>query len=227
MQELDPIKNDTLRVMNTEEKEDETIKNLTIKISRVDIHANSPVGFLGFAFACFLTGVSFTKITDYTSTHLSEYFFFGGLCQFFIGIFDWYRGNTIGSFISINFGLYNIVFLFWELFPKYNIADIRANKSAGIFNVGMSILTLSDFIDAFPGGKINLLNQFIVFISFILGTINSFKPNDNLTKAIGYIYFLITAVTLYIYFALQLMFIYGHKILPLLEKEEKIICSFK
>ena len=200
MAEPNTIKNSETSV----QKEDETIKNFTIKTSRVDIHANSPVGFLGFAFACFLTGVSFTKITDYTSTHLSEYFFFGGFCQFFIGIFDWYRRN-----------------------PKYNIADARSKKSSGMFNVGMSILTLSDFIDALPGGKINLFNQIIVFISFVLGTINSFKPNDDLTKAIGYIYFLITAVTLYIYFALQLMFIYGHKILPLLEKNEKIICSFK
>ena len=120
-----------------------------------------------------------------------------------------------------------MVFLFWELFPKYAIADVKYNDSAGIFNVGMCILTLSDIIDALPGGKVNLLNQIVVFISFVLGTINSFKPNDKLTKAIGYFYFLITAITIYIYFALQLLFIYGHTILPLLNKDEKIVCSFK
>jgi len=220
--EIVPIKTDS-KTQVTEEN----LKKITIKTLRKDIHANSPVGFLGFAFACFLTGVSFTSLTNYTSTHLSEYLFFGGFCQYLIGIFDWYRGNTIGSFISVSFGLYNMVFLFWELFPKYAIADVRYNDSSGIFNLGMSILTLSNFIDAIPGGKINLLNQIVVFISFVLGTINSFKPNDDLTKALGYIYFVIAAITIYIYFALQLSFIYGHTILPLLNKGETIECSFK
>ena len=226
MNENEPIKTETSRPLKTTEIE-ENFQQITIKTIRKDIHANSPVGFLGFAFACFLTGVSFTNLTKYTSTHLSEYLFFGGFCQYLIGIFDWYRGNTIGCFISVNFGLYNMVFLFWELLPKYAIADARYNDSAGIFNLGMSILTLSDIVDAIPGGKINLLNQIVVFITFVLGTINSFKPNDNLTKGIGYIYFIVTAITIYIYFALQLLFIYGHPILPLLNKDEKIVCSFK
>jgi succinate-acetate transporter protein len=228
MNEIEPIKTEeTHRQLQSTESVDINLSQITIKTSRIDIHANSPVGLLGFAFACFLTGVSFTNLTNYTSTHLSEYLFFGGFCQYLIGVFDWYRGNTIGSFISVNFGLYNMVFLFWELFPKYAIADVKYNDSAGIFNVGMCILTLSDIIDALPGGKVNLLNQIVVFISFVLGTINSFKPNDKLTKAIGYFYFLITAITIYIYFALQLLFIYGHTILPLLNKDEKIVCSFK
>lgn len=228
MNEIEPIKTEeTRRKLQSTESVDINLSQITIKTSRIDIHANSPVGLLGFAFACFLTGVSFTNLTNYTSTHLSEYLFFGGFCQYLIGVFDWYRGNTIGSFISVNFGLYNMVFLFWELFPKYAIADVKYNDSAGIFNLGMCILTLSDIIDALPGGKVNLLNQIVVFISFVLGTINSFKPNDKLTKAIGYFYFLITAITIYIYFALQLLFIYGHTILPLLNKDEKIVCSFK
>ena len=125
----------------------------------------------------------------------------------------------------------NLIELSYNSFEIENIRwHFRFNQEGNmkiVYSITQSILTLSDIIDALPGGKVNLLNQIVVFISFVLGTINSFKPNEKLTKALGYFYFVITAITIYIYFALQLLFIYGHTILPSLIKDEKIVCFFK
>ena len=95
--------------------------NPTIHTKRVDGQAVAPLGLFGFAFSCFVTGLTYMDIIPYGTVSISVYLLYGGLCQYIFGVIDWYRGNSLNSCLSILFALYNSCFLFFDSFNKLYI----------------------------------------------------------------------------------------------------------
>ena len=89
--------------------------NPTIHTKRVDGWAVAPLGLFGFAFSCFVTGLTYMDIIPYGTVSISVYLLYGGLCQYIFGVIDWYRGNSLNSCLSILFALYNSCFLFFDM----------------------------------------------------------------------------------------------------------------
>ena len=81
----------------------------------------STVNFFGLAMGLFMMSAPMMGWIDYESPSLSTAFFFGGICEYLIGFYDWYQGRTMLSFIDFIYGILHLVYYYTADLGKYSI----------------------------------------------------------------------------------------------------------
>ena len=76
----------------------------------------SSVNFFALAMGLFMFAAPMMGWIGYESPTLGTAFMFGGICEYLIGFYDWYRGSTMLSFVDFIFGILHLVY--------YYVADI-------------------------------------------------------------------------------------------------------
>jgi len=90
----------------SESKLDNEIKNLKlplVNIRRTSNLAIAPINNFGMALGFFMLSVSLTKWCKFETPITSAVLIFGGVCEYILGILDWYQGKTILCFIDFIF----------------------------------------------------------------------------------------------------------------------------
>ena len=81
----------------------------------------SSVNFFALAMGLFMFAAPMMGWIDYESPTLGTALMFGGICQYLIGFFDWYKGQTMISFIDFIFGILHLVYFYTADLGKYSI----------------------------------------------------------------------------------------------------------
>ena len=86
-------------------REIDNIRFPIINIRRTSNLAVAPANTFGMAMGLFMLSLPLTGWCDFRSPTLAIALVFGGLCEYIIGIYDWYQGKTVLCFIDFIFGL--------------------------------------------------------------------------------------------------------------------------
>lgn len=92
-----------------------------INVRRTSNLAASPVNFLGMAMGLFMFSCPMMKWCAFTSPTLATAQMFGGICQYILGIYDWYQGKTVLFFTDFLFGLTHLSIYYSIELVKYGI----------------------------------------------------------------------------------------------------------
>lgn len=203
---------ETLGLYNSLSKE---AFNFSLQTRKEDTFSNSPVGLFGFAFACYISGCSFLHLTNYDTVTISVLWVLGGFFQFVMGIIEWYRGYSLSSFLSINFGLYNMSFLFFDMMPGLGWCFQDNGASKAWFNFVWAFHMIGVSIGSFSGPKVNFVNNIIVVINFIFQGLLFSTDKDGFGKVAGVLCFIICFIALYCTFSLISAEVYQCKKFPL------------
>lgn len=199
--------------------------NPTIHTKRVDGWAVAPLGLFGFAFSCFVTGLTYMDIVPYGTLSISVYLLYGGLCQYIFGVIDWYRGNSLNSCLSILFALYNSCFLFFDMLNEKGLGwgPAENGKSKGFFNLLWVVYMVGASIAVFPTAKMSFVNDIFVIISFASQSAYFYTDGEEVVFArmAGVASFCITAITTYITISIILAEVYKVSYLPIFYPGEK------
>lgn len=205
--------------------------NPTINTKRVDGWAVAPLGLFGFAFSCFVTGLTYMDVLSYGTFSISVYLLYGGLCQYIFGIIDWYRGNSLNSCLSVCFALYNSCFLFLEMLNEKGLGwgPAADGTSKGYFNLLWAVYMIGASIAVFPTAKMSFINDIFVIISFVSQSAYFFTDAKEVVFAriAGIASFCIAAITTYITISIILAEVYKVSYLPIFYPGEKTYWNSK
>jgi len=81
----------------------------------------STVNFFALAMGLYMFSAPMMGWIDYESPTLGTALMFGGICQYLVGFYDWYKGNTMLSFIDFIFGILHLVYYYVADLGKYSI----------------------------------------------------------------------------------------------------------
>ncbi|KAL6450800.1 ATO2 Ammonia transport outward protein 2 [Candida maltosa Xu316] len=111
----------------------------------------APLGLIATSFNILVLGLYFAgaKHIQFTNVAVSLFIFMGGLVQFLSGIWGFFIGSQVGTFIFITFTSYGSFWLsFGAIFiPAFGIADAYKdvpdglNQAIGLMAVGWAIFT--------------------------------------------------------------------------------------
>lgn len=202
-----------------------SISTKEIKTKKVDTLSVAPIGLFGYAFSCYIVGLGKLGIIELASVNSGIGLVFGGLCQYVIGFYDWYRGQSLNAFLGIGFGIFNMCFTFWSIFNAQGVANYPSNEANAYFCLLWAVTEVFIVIASYPGSKISFINNIFVFLSFTVQTFGGFFDEDWLQKLAGVILLIIATFMMYITFAILINSTFDRTILPLFVKGEKLECK--
>jgi succinate-acetate transporter protein len=100
----------------------------------------APLGLLGFGFTTLMlsfVNAGVFKVAEGASLVLSLALFYGGGAQLLAGMWEFRRGNTLGSTAFTTYGAFWLVIWYW--FNHYNAA--ATSNAVGWFFLGWAIIT--------------------------------------------------------------------------------------
>ena len=201
------------------------LSNKEIKTKKIDNFSTAPIGLFGYAFCCYIVGLGKLGIIEFDSVNSGVALCFGGLCQYVIGIYDWYRGFSLNAFLDVGFAMFNMGLTFWDIFAAQEVAPFPVNKVRGYFYSLWTIIEIFILIASYPGGKVSFVNNIFVFISFILQGFEFFFDSTILGRIAGGGLLVVATFMMYITFAILINSTYKRTLLPLFEKGETIECK--
>lgn len=201
------------------------ISTKEIKTKKVDTLSVAPIGLFGYAFSCYIVGLLKLGIIQIDSVNSGIGLIFGGLCQYLIGFYDWYRGQSLSAFLDVGFGIFNMCFTFWSIFAAQGVADYPSNKANAYFCLIWAVTEIFVVIASYPGSKLSFICNIFVFLSFTVQTFGGFFNEEWITKFAGVILLIIATFMMYITFAILINSTFNRTILPLFVKGEKLECK--
>ena len=152
-------------------REIEKITFPIINIRRTSNLAVAPVNNFAMAMGIFMLSLPLMGWCELRSPTLATALVFGGLCDYIIGIYDWYQGKTLLCFLDFIFGLLHLVFYYSFRLCEYEITrvkeDFRSPMIATFFLLYLVIL-LALVLACKSKGLIHLVNLGLLIISDIL-----------------------------------------------------------
>ena len=151
----------------------------------------SVVNFFALAMGLFMMAAPMMGWIDYQSPSLGTAFMFGGICQYLIGFYDWYQGNTMLSFIDFIFGILHLVFFYTADLGKYSIwvPDQYYTYMQGVFYILWLVILLFVIISTRDKGCIHTIYMFLLALATIFIIIWEFSKRTWSRKLAGYIIF--------------------------------------
>ncbi len=138
-EEMDVQKKEENNNLELNEKRTSTEKQLKLPILKVQNVINFPTSsytFFCISIGLFILGCQGTGWCQYGSTFINSVFLFLGICQYILGILDWYQKKSILSMQNIIFGIYFISYFL-------NIFEINGiKKSKVIYSYMQGIIDL-------------------------------------------------------------------------------------
>ena len=171
-----------------------------INIRRTSNLAVAPVNTFGMAMGLFMLSLPLTKWCDFRSPTLATALMFGGLCEYIIGIYDWYQGKTLLCFIDFIFGLLHLLIYYSFRLCEYAITPVSEEFESYLIGTFFTLylVVLLGLVVACKGkGIIHLINLVLLILADIFIMVWQYrykKPNFQnhkvrVQKAAGYFLF--------------------------------------
>lgn len=170
------------------------IKIPTANVKRTTYLASAPAQYMGMAFGLFMLAAPMMEWIDYESPSLGAAYGLGGLCEYIMGFFDWYRGRTVQSFVDFVFGLLHFAVF---LTAKLGLLGIPVPHEyytymQGTFYVIWFVMILFLIIASKDRGKMYLINFLFLALGALFTFIWEYSKYDWARKAGGYFIFFAT-----------------------------------
>jgi len=180
-------------------REIDNIRFPIINIRRTSNLAVAPVNTFALAMGLFMLSLPLTEWCEFRSPTLATALVFGGLCQYIIGIYDWYQGKTVLCFIDFIFGLLHLLIYYSLRLCEYELtrvsADFRSNL-IGTFFVLYLVILLGLVLACKDKGIIHLVNLGLLIVTDVLVITwqyhnfkEHYKVESNVKQASGYFLF--------------------------------------
>ena len=149
-------------------REIEKISFPIINIRRTSNLAVAPVNTFGMAMGLFMLSLPLMGWCELRSPTLATALVFGGLCEYIIGIYDWYQGKTLLCFLDFIFGLFHLLFYYSFRLCEYEITrvneEFRSNM-IGTFFVLYLVILLALVLACKSKGLIHLINLILLILA--------------------------------------------------------------
>ena len=151
----------------------------------------STVNFFGLAMGLFMMAAPMMGWIDYESPSLSTAYFWGGICEYLVGFYDWYQGRTMLSFIDFIYGILHLVYFFTADLGKYSIwvPNEYHTYMQGVFYCLWFAILLFVLLSLRDRGCIYKIYVFLLALAAIFLIIWEFAKSTWPRKAAGYILF--------------------------------------
>ena len=152
----------------------------------------STVNFFGLAMGLFMMSAPMMGWIDYESPSLSTAYFWGGICEYLIGFYDWYQGRTMLSFIDFIYGILHLVYFFTADLGKYSIwvPNEYHTYMQGVFYCLWFAILLFVLLSLRDRGCIYKIYIFLLALAAVFLIIWEFSKRTWPRKAAGYIIFI-------------------------------------
>ena len=114
-------------------REIDNIRFPIINVRRTSNLAVAPANTFGMAMGLFMLSLPLTGWCDFRSPTLATALVFGGLCEYIIGIYDWYQGKTVLCFIDFIFGLLHLLIYYSFRLCEYEIKHVDPNFESYLY----------------------------------------------------------------------------------------------
>ena len=94
-----------------------------INIRRTSNLAVAPINTFGLAIGLFMLAAPLMEWCEFKSPTLGVIFACGGVCQYIIGIYDWYQNKTILCFIDFIFSFLHFLLYYFVYFNLFIIVQ--------------------------------------------------------------------------------------------------------
>lgn len=185
--------------MENVSREKNSIRFPMINIRRTSNLAVAPVNTFGLAMGLFMLSLPLTGWCDFRSPSLAIALMFGGLCEYIIGIYDWYQGKTVLCFIDFIFGLLHLLIYYSFRLCEYDITRVPetfSNYLIGTFFTLYLVILLALIVACKGKGIIHLVNFGLLILSDIFVMVWQYRYDDSskhiirVKKTAGYFLFL-------------------------------------
>ena len=180
-------------------REIDSIRFPIINVRRTSNLAVAPVNTFGMAMGLFMLSLPLTGWCDFRSPTLATALMFGGLCEYIIGIYDWYQGKTVLCFIDFIFGLLHLLIYYSFRLCEYEIAPVKEDfKSSlnGTFFTLYLVALLALIIACKGKGILHLVNLGLLILTDIFIMVWQFLLREKkdavsrIKQTAGYLLFL-------------------------------------
>ena len=164
----------------------------TVNYHRLVNYGLSSVNFFALAMGIYMFAAPMMGWIDYESPTLGTALMFGGLCQYLIGFYDWYKGCTMLSCFDFIYGILHLVYFYVADLGKYSIwvPTYYYTYMQGVFYC-LWLAILMFFLISLKGkGCIYIINLFLLALASIFMIIWEFSKRTWPRKAAGYIMFI-------------------------------------
>ena len=169
-------------------REIDNIRFPIINIRRTSNLAVAPANTFGMAMGLFMLSLPLTGWCDFRSPTLATAFVFGGLCEYIIGIYDWYQGKTVLCFIDFIFGLLHLLIYYSFRLCEYEIKNVDENFESylyGTFFTLYLVALITLVIACKDKGIIHIVNLFLLILSDIMVIVWQYRFKKNSKKTLG------------------------------------------
>ena len=170
-------------------REIDNIRFPIINIRRTSNLAVAPANTFGMAMGLFMLSLPLTGWCDFRSPTLATALVFGGLCEYIIGIYDWYQGKTVLSFIDFIFGLLHLLIYYSFRLCEYEIKHVDDNFESylyGTFFTLYLVVLVALAIACKDKGIIHLVNLFLLILADIMVMVWQYRfRRDHGKKRLG------------------------------------------
>ena len=169
-----------------------TIAYPTINYRRTAFFGLSVVDFWAAAYSLFMMAAPMMGWIHYETPSLASAFWFGGLCEYIHGFYNWYQGRTILSLINWLYGLLHWVFFYTAELGKYQIyvPPEYHTYMQGTFYIFWLIIMLVLLIALKDRGLIYMWNFFLLVLALIFIIVWEFSKRSWARKVAGYLIFI-------------------------------------
>ena len=159
----------------------------------------STANFFGLAMGLFMMAAPMMGWIDYESPSLSTAYFWGGICEYLIGFYDWYQGRTMLSFIDFIYGILHLVYFFTADLGKYSIwvPNEYHTYMQGVFYCLWFAILLFVLLSLRDRGCIYKIYIFLLALAAVFLIIWEFSKRTWPRKAAGYIIFIASILIWY------------------------------
>ena len=210
-------------------KEIDSIRFPIINNRRTSNLAVVPVNTLGLAMGLFKLSLPLIGWCDFRSPSFATALMFGGLCEYIIGIYDWYQGKTILCFIDFIFGLLHLLIYYSYRFCEYEITPVSAKFESylyGTFFTLYLVILLALIVACKDKGIFHIVNLGLLFFADLFIMIWQFRINrDNedklrgLKQIAGYILFFTSIIIWFTGVGKLINDIFQKDIIPMIKPE--------
>ena len=190
-----------------------------LKIKKSITFPTSSYSYFFISIGMFILGCGSTGWCNYGSNFINSVFLFLGICQYILGIYDWYQKNNILYFQNIIFGIWYISF-----FLNYiQINGLKRTKTIysemqGVTDLLILIFVGTNIVLVKGRGILYTFDYFLLFICFAFLALCGYS-NDYIIiiKIAGYIFFVTFVFFWFTGLSLVINDVFNKKIIGLVE----------
>ena len=152
-------------------REIDNIRFPIINIRRTSNLAVAPANTFGMAMGLFMLSLPLMKWCDFRSPTLATALVFGGICEYIIGIYDWYQGKTVLSFIDFIFGLLHLLIYYSFRLCEYDITPVNEKFESHLYGTFFTlylVALLTLLIACKAKGYLHLINIILLILADLM-----------------------------------------------------------